>query len=167
MFDPTIIVVGNLTADPELRFTSNGKAVANFTIAANHRVKNGNDWQDGETTFYRATVWEKVAENVAASLRKGQQVIAVGSVHTEKYVTQQGEERTSLVLNVDEVGPSLRFAPAQVTRVGGNGNSAPSQPQQSGGWGQPAQQSAPAQDPWSGGQQQTAWGQPSQGNPPF
>ena len=124
-----ITVVGNLTADPELRYTQNGLAVANFTIAATPRNfdKASGDWKDGDTLFMRASVWREFAEQVAGSLTKGSRVIATGRLKQRSYETKEGEKRTSIELEVDEVGPSLRYATAQVTRTsrdgGGGGGS--------------------------------------------
>jgi single-strand DNA-binding protein len=114
-----ITVVGNLTADPELRYTQNGLAVANFTIASTPRTfdRASNDWKDGETLFMRASVWREFAEQVAGSLTKGSRVIATGRLKQRSYETKEGEKRTSIELEVDEVGPSLRYATAQVTRT--------------------------------------------------
>lgn len=170
MANETIItIIGNLTADPELRFTPNGAAVANFTVASTPRTfdRQSNEWKDGETLFLRCSIWREAAENVAESLTKGMRVIAQGALKQRSY-EKDGQTRTVYEMDVQEVGPSLKYATAKVTRSQrGNGNSTPSQPQQSGGWGQSAPQSAPAQDPWSGGQQQTAgeWGQPPQEAP--
>ena len=165
MIDPVITVVGNLTADPELRYTPSGVAVTNLSIAANHRVKNGDQWEDGEPTYYRATVWREYAEYVAESLTKGTQVLAHGRVFTEAYTTKEGEQRTSLKLDIEDIGPCLRFATAKVTKAQRNGNGTPTtQPQQSTPqqWGQ-----APAQpDPW-GGSQQGAWPSEQSSEVPF
>lgn len=127
--ETVITVVGNLTADPELRYTQNGLAVANFTIASTPRNfdRASNDWKDGETLFLRASVWREFAEQVAGSLTKGSRVIATGRLKQRSYETKEGEKRTSIELEVDEVGPSLRYATAQVTRTsssrdGGGGN---------------------------------------------
>ena len=164
MIDPVITIVGNLTADPELRYTRADVAVANLSIAANHRVKNGDQWEDGEPTYYRATVWREYAEYVSESLTKGTQVLAHGRVFTEAYTTKEGEQRTSLKLDIEDIGPCLRFATAKVTKAQRNGGTTPAgQPQQSTPqqWGQ-----APAQsDPWSGGQQ-SAWPSEPDGNKP-
>jgi single-strand DNA-binding protein len=118
-----ITVVGNLTADPELRYTQNGLAVANFTIAATPRNfdKASGDWKDGDTLFMRASVWREFAEQVAGSLTKGSRVIATGRLKQRSYETKEGEKRTSIELEVDEVGPSLRYATAQVTRTSRDG----------------------------------------------
>src|SRR4051812_12179208 len=119
-----ITVVGNLTADPELRYTQNGLAVANFTIASTPRTfdRQANDWKDGEALFLRASVWRDFAEHVAGSLAKGSRVIATGRLKQRSYETREGEKRTAIELEVDEIGPSLRYATAQVTRsAGGSG----------------------------------------------
>lgn len=128
--ETVITVVGNLTADPELRYTQNGLAVANFTIASTPRSfdRASNDWKDGDTLFLRASVWREFAEQVAGSLTKGSRVIATGRLKQRSYETKEGEKRTSIELEVDEVGPSLRYATAQVTRTsssrdGGGGGS--------------------------------------------
>lgn len=118
-----ITVVGNLTADPELRYTQNGLAVANFTIASTPRTfdRQSNDWKDGEALFLRASVWRDFAEHVAGSLTKGSRVIATGRLKQRSYETREGEKRTAIELEVDEIGPSLRYATAQVTRSSGGG----------------------------------------------
>lgn len=110
-------VVGTLTADPELRFTPSGKAVANFTIAQNPRIKDGNQWKDGEATFLRCSVWEGMGENVAESLRKGDRVIVQGGMRTRSYEAQDGSKRSALELLVEAVGPDLRYATAAVTKI--------------------------------------------------
>jgi single-strand DNA-binding protein len=131
--ETVITVVGNLTADPELRYTQNGLAVANFTIASTPRNfdRASNEFKDGETLFLRASVWREFAEHVAGSLTKGTRVIATGRLKQRDYQTKEGEKRTSIELEVDEVGPSLRYATAQITRAassrdgggaGGGGN---------------------------------------------
>ncbi len=126
--ETVITVVGNLTADPELRYTQNGLAVANFTIASTPRTldRGSNEWKDGEALFLRASVWREFAEHVAGSLTKGSRVIATGRLKQRSYETKEGEKRTSIELEVDEIGPSLRYATAQVSRAassrdGGNG----------------------------------------------
>lgn len=117
--ETVITVVGNLTSDPELRYTQNGLAVANFTIASTPRNfdRATNDWKDGEALFLRASVWREFAEHVASSLTKGSRVIATGRLKQRSYETKEGEKRTSIELEVDEIGPSLRYATAQVTRA--------------------------------------------------
>ncbi len=119
-----ITVVGNLTADPELRYTQTGLAVANFTIASTPRSfdKATNDWKDGEALFLRASVWREFAENVAGSLSKGSRVIVTGRLKQRSYETKEGEKRTSFEIEVDEIGPSLRYASAQVTRTTSGGS---------------------------------------------
>jgi single-strand DNA-binding protein len=121
-----ITVVGNLPSDPELRYTQNGLAVANFTIASTPRSfdRASNDWKDGEALFLRASCWREFAEHVAGSLTKGSRVIAQGRLKQRSYETKEGEKRTSIELEVDEIGPSLRYATAQVTRAasGAGGN---------------------------------------------
>ncbi|QAY69492.1 single-stranded DNA-binding protein [Xylanimonas protaetiae] len=121
-----ITVVGNLTADPELRFTNSGAAVASFTVASTPRTfdRQANEWKDGEALFMRCSVWREAAENVAESLTKGMRVIVQGRLTQRSYETQQGEKRTVVEMQVDEVGPALRYASAKVTRTqrsGGGG----------------------------------------------
>jgi single-strand DNA-binding protein len=125
-----ITVVGNLTSDPELRYTQSGQAVANFTIASTPRTldRQTNEWKDGEALFLRASCWREFAEHVAGSLTKGSRVIAQGRLKQRSYETKEGEKRTSIELEIDEIGPSLRYATAQVTRAssgaGGGGGGA-------------------------------------------
>lgn len=156
MSNETIVtIVGNLTADPELRFTQSGLAVANLTIASTPKVfdKQTNQMKDAEPLFMRASVWREFAENVAQSLTKGTRVIARGQLKQRSYETQAGEKRTVIELEIDEIGPDLRFATAQVTRTTGSGAGRSSSPQQSSEpWGQPAQ---PVQQP-----QPDVWGAP-------
>ena len=118
-----ITVVGNLTADPELRYTQSGLAVANFTIASTPRNfdRASNEWKDGEALFLRASCWREFAEHVAGSLTKGTRVVATGRLKQRSYETKEGEKRTSIELEIDEIGPSLRYATAQVTRAAGGG----------------------------------------------
>lgn len=168
--ETTITVVGNLTNDPELRFTPSGSAVANFTIASTPRTfdRQSNEWKDGETLFLRASVWKEAAENVAESLTKGTRVVAQGRLKSRSYDTKEGEKRTVMELEVDEIGPSLRYASAKVTRTQ-RGEQKPAQQSASQGWGG-QQQAAPADDPWGGGQQQAAWGNSTAqdpNSPPF
>jgi single-strand DNA-binding protein len=124
--DTTITVIGNLTADPELRFTPSGAAVANFTVASTPRTfdRQSNEWKDGDTLFLRCSIWREAAENVAETLTKGTRVIVSGRLVQRSYETREGEKRTVYELQVDEVGPSLRYASAKVTRTqrsGGGG----------------------------------------------
>ena len=144
--DTVITVVGNLTDDPELRFTSSGAAVANFTVASTPRFfdKNTNDWKDGDALFLRCSIWRQAAENVAETLTKGARVIVQGRLKQRSYETRDGEKRTVYELDVDEVGPSLKYATAKVVKVsrgsGGGGGF---------GGGAPAASAAPAEDPWA------------------
>lgn len=108
--EPVITVIGNMGSDPELRFMPNGKAVVNFSLASTPRVKDGNEYKDGETTWLRCSAFEKLAENVAESLRKGQRVIVQGRMSTRSYEVS-GEKKSSLELAIDAIGPELRFAP--------------------------------------------------------
>ena len=178
--ETTITVVGNLTSDPELRFTPSGSAVANFTVASTPRTldRQSNEWKDGETLFLRASIWREAAENVAESLTKGTRVIVSGRLKSRTYDTKEGEKRTVMELEVDEIGPSLRYANAKVNRTQrsggqGGGNFGGGQGNQGGnfgggnagggqggfgsnpGGGNPQwgggqqQQSAPANDPWA------------------
>lgn len=116
--DTRITIEGNLTADPELRYTQSQLAVANFTIASTPRSYDSasGEWKDGEALFLRSTVWRQLAEHVAGSLTKGSAVIATGFLRQRWYQTKEGEQRTTFELEVDNIGPSLRFATAQVTR---------------------------------------------------
>lgn len=127
MADVSTVVVGNLTADPELRYTQAGLAVASFTIASTPRTfdKKANDWKDGDTVFLRASVWRDFAEHVAASLVKGSRVIASGRLKQRDFEDRDGNKRTSIELEVDELGPSLKHATATVQRAGSAGSSAP------------------------------------------
>lgn len=152
--DTVITVIGNLTADPELRWTQSGAAVADFTVASTPRTydRNVGEWRDGDTLFMRCSVWRDTAENVAESLRKGMRVIVQGRLTQRSYDTQQGERRTVVELQVDEIGPSLRRARAQVTRTapsGGGGYQSDNRGQQQGGY----QQAAPQGGGYGGGQQ--------------
>ena len=125
--ETVITVVGNLTADPELRFTPSGAAVANFTVASTPRTfdRQSQEWKDGEALFLRCNVWRQVAENVAESLTRGSRVIVSGRLKQRSFDTKEGEKRTVIELEVDEIGPSLRYATAKVTRASrgeGGGN---------------------------------------------
>lgn len=184
--DTIITIIGNLTADPELRFTPSGAAVANFTIASTPRQfdRQSNEWKDGETLFLRCSVWREAAENVAETLQKGMRVICQGRLKSRSFDTKEGDRRTVTELDVEEVGPSLRFASAKVNRnargggggggqgggFGGGQNGGGS----SGGWdgggfgGNQGGQGAPARQ-GGGGRQQSApqgdpWGQSSGGS---
>ena len=138
--DTIITIIGNLTAEPELRFTPSGAAVANFTIASTPRQfdRQSNEWKDGETLFMRCSVWREAAENVAETLQKGMRVIAQGRLKSRSFDTKEGDRRTVMELDVDEIGPSLRFASAKVNRQsrgGGSGGGFSGGGQQSGGSG--------------------------------
>jgi single-strand DNA-binding protein len=117
--DTTITVIGNLTDDPELRFTPSGAAVAKFRVASTPRImdRTTNEWKDGEPLFLSCTVWRQAAENVAESLQRGARVIVSGRLKQRSYETREGEKRTVIELEVDEIGPSLRYATAKVTRA--------------------------------------------------
>ena len=123
--ETTITVIGNLTGDPELRFTPSGAAVANFTVASTPRQfdRQSNDWKDGETLFMRCSIWRDAAENVAESLTKGNRVVVTGRLVSRTFDTKEGEKRTVTELQADEVGPSLKYATAKVNRTqrGGGG----------------------------------------------
>ena len=124
--DTIITVVGNLTADPELRFTPSGAAVANFTVASTPRIfdRQSNEWKDGDALFMRCSIWREAAENVAESLTRGSRVVVQGRLKQRSYETREGEKRTVVELEVDEIGPSLRYATAKVnkaSRSGGGG----------------------------------------------
>jgi single-strand DNA-binding protein len=118
-----ITVVGNLTADPELRFTPSGAAVANFTVASTPRTfdRQTNDWKDGEALFLNCSVWRQAAENAAESLTRGMRVIVSGRLKARSYETREGEKRTVFEIDVDEVGPSMRYATAKVTKTSRSG----------------------------------------------
>ena len=144
--DINVTVVGNLTNDSELRFTPSGAAVASFTVASSSRYldKATNEWKDGDPVFMRCSVWRQYAENVAESLQKGMRVVVTGRLKQRTYETREGEKRTVVEMEVDDVGPALRYATAKVTRTqrgeGGGGYSG-------GGSGG----GAPADDPWAAG----------------
>jgi single-strand DNA-binding protein len=134
--DTVITVIGNLTADPELRFTQSGAAVANFTVASTPRTfdRQSGEWKDGEALFLRCNIWRQSAENVAESLTRGARVIVSGRLKQRSFETREGEKRTVVELEVDEIGPSLRYATAKVNKVsrgsggggfGGSGGGAP------------------------------------------
>ncbi|MBA3339223.1 MAG: single-stranded DNA-binding protein [Geodermatophilaceae bacterium] len=156
--DTIITVVGNLTADPELRFTPSGAAVANFTVASTPRTfdRQTQEWKDGDALFLRCNVWRQAAENVAESLTRGARVVVSGRLKQRSFETKEGEKRTVVELEVDEVGPSLRYATAKVTKAsrgsGGGGSS--------GGFGGSGS-SGGSDDPWS------TPAAPSTDEPPF
>src|SRR4051794_27793070 len=123
--ETVITIIGNLTNDPELRFTPSGAAVANFTVASTPRNfdRQSNEWKDGETLFMRCSVWREAAENVAESLTRGARVIVSGRLRSRTYDTKEGEKRTVVELEVDEVGPSLRYATTKVSKTSRGGGS--------------------------------------------
>jgi len=162
--ETTITVIGNLVQDPELRFTPSGSAVANFTIASTPRTfdRQSNEWKDGETLFLRASIWREAAENVAESLTKGTRVIVSGRLKSRSYETKEGEKRTVIELDVDEIGPSLRYANAKVNRTQRNGGGATSSQVNRAGaqsanatWG--GNQPAAQDDPWGAPSSQPAF----------
>jgi len=193
--ETVITVIGNLTGDPELRFTPSGAAVANFRVASTPRTfdRESSQWKDGEPLFLQCSVWRQYAENVAESLTKGMQVIVQGRLKQRSYETREGEKRTVVELDVDEIGPCLKFATAKVTRAtrgssgggggygggnsgGGGGDWANAAPagqsgggsvQRSGGQ-QSGGQSAPQEDPWAtSGGSGGGWGGGYSDEPPF
>ncbi len=145
--DTVITVIGNLTADPELRFTPSGAAVANFTVASTPRTfdRQTNEWKDGEALFLRCNIWRDAAENVTESLTKGTRVIVSGRLKQRSYETREGEKRTVVELEVDEIGPSLRYATAKVNKAGRGGGSGGFS---GGGGGNRAAAAQVADDPW-------------------
>jgi single-strand DNA-binding protein len=180
--DTVITIIGNLTADPELRFTPSGAAVANFTVASTPRQfdRQSNEWKDGETLFMRCSVWRDAAENVAESCQRGMRVIVSGRLKSRSYETKEGEKRTVVEMDVDEIGPSLRSATAKVNKTqrgaGGGGGFGGGQGQ-GGGWS--GGSGGQAEDPWAtggsaggqaapaaGGGQGGGWNQPSGGGQP-
>jgi single-strand DNA-binding protein len=191
--DTIITVIGNITGDPELRFTPSGAAVANFTVASTPRQfdRQSNEWKDGETLFMRCSVWRDAAENVAESLARGTRVIVSGRLKSRSYETKEGEKRTVVEMEVDEVGPSLRYATAKVNRTqrggGGGGGFGGQQGGSGGGFGGQQGGGSTESDPWAtgpaaagapsggsgsgsggGGGQQGGWGNsPSYDEPPF
>jgi single-strand DNA-binding protein len=171
--DTIITVIGNLTADPELRFTPAGAAVANFTVASTPRAfdRQTNEWKDGEALFLRCSIWREAAENVAESLQRGSRVIVSGRLKQRSFETREGEKRTVVELEVDEIGPSLKYATAKVNKVGrgggGGGGGFGSSGSGSGGGNRGGQDSA-GDDPWgSAPQAGGSSGGSSDDEPPF
>ena len=158
--DTIITIIGNLTADPEMRFTPSGVAVASFTVASTPRTfdRQAGEWKDGQALFMRCSIWRDAAENVAESLSKGTRVIVQGRLVQRSFTTREGENRTVVEMQVDEIGPSLRYAKAQVTRQPRGGGQAGPMAFGS-GIGQPQQQD-PAQPPAAG-----TWQAPQGGAP--
>lgn len=183
--DTVITIIGNLTQDPELRFTPSGAAVANFTVASTPRQfdRQTNEWKDGETLFMRCSVWREAAENVAESLSRGSRVLVTGRLKSRSFETKEGEKRTVVELDVDEVGPSLRYATAKVNKTqrsgggnfgGGGGNFGGGQQSHGGGNVTQGNFGGQQEDPWatsgpgnSGGQQGGWSSGPSYDEPPF
>ncbi len=182
--DTVITVVGNLTADPELRFTASGAAVANFTVASTPRTldRASNEWKDGEALFLRCNIWRQAAENIAESLTRGMRVIVTGRLKQRSFETKEGEKRTVIELEVDEIGPSLRYATAKVNRAarsdgggggggygssggGGGGGGAGGGGGGGGGYSGANRSSAPSDDPW--GSAPPAGGGGYSDEPPF
>jgi single-strand DNA-binding protein len=176
--ETVITLVGNLTADPELRFTPSGAAVANFTVASTPRTfdRQSNEWRDGDAMFLNCAVWRQAAENVAESLQKGMRVIVQGRLKSRSYETREGERRTVFEVDVDEIGPALRYATAKVSRnAGGQGGGGGGQQgggnrgQQGGGGG-----GGVGEDPWATGNtagsnrgSSDPWATPQSEDPPF
>ena len=139
--ETTITIIGNLTGDPELRFTPSGAPVANFTVASTPRTfdRQTNEWKDGDAMFLNCSVWRQAAENVAESLTKGMRVIVQGRLKSRSYETREGEKRTVFEVEVEEIGPALKYASAKVTRNSGSGGSgggySGGQQSSGGGWG--------------------------------
>jgi single-strand DNA-binding protein len=174
--ETVITVIGNLTADPELRFTPAGAAVANFTVASTPRTfdRQTNEWKDGEALFLRCSIWREAAENVAESLTRGARVIVSGRLVQRSYETREGEKRTTVELQVDEIGPSLRYATAKVNKAsrggggggfgssgGGGGNFG------GGGGGSRGSQSSANDDPWGSAPASSFAGSSHDDEPPF
>jgi single-strand DNA-binding protein len=161
--ETVITVVGNLTADPELRFTSSGAAVASFTVASTPRTfdRQSGEWKDGEALFMRCSIWRQAAENVAESLTRGARVVVQGRLKQRSFETKEGEKRTVVELDVDEIGPSLRYATAKVNKVSrGSGGGGFGGGQSSGG-------GAPADDPWGSAPAAGGAGSGFSDEPPF
>jgi single-strand DNA-binding protein len=174
--ETVITVVGNLTADPELRFTPSGAAVANFTVASTPRNfdRQSGEWKDGDALFMRCNVWRQAAENVAETLTRGMRVMVSGRLRQRSFETREGEKRTVVELEVDEVGPSLRYATAKVNKVsrgaggggGFGGGSGGSSGSGGGGGGGGYGGSAPMDDPW-GSAPPAGSGPAADDEPPF
>jgi single-strand DNA-binding protein len=169
--DTIITVVGNLTADPELRFTPSGAAVANFTVASTPRMfdRQTNEWKDGEALFLRCNVWRQAAENVAESLTRGARVVVTGRLKQRSFETKEGEKRTVIELEVDEIGPSLRYATAKVNKVSrgsGGGDFGGGGFGGGGGGGGGANRGGGGDDPW-GSSTPAGAGSGSYDEPPF
>ena len=170
--DTTITVVGNLTADPELRFTPSGAAVANFTVASTPRIfdRQSSEWKDGEALFLRCNIWREAAENVAESLTRGSRVIVTGRLKQRSFETREGEKRTVFEVEVDEIGPSLRYATAKVNKAsrggGGGGFGGAGGNASAGGGGSRPAAAATNDDPWGSAPASCSFGG-SDDEPPF
>jgi single-strand DNA-binding protein len=176
--ETVITVVGNLTADPELRFTPSGAAVANFTVASTPRTfdKQSGEWKDGDALFMRCNVWRQAAENVAETLTRGMRVMVSGRLRQRSFETREGEKRTVVELEVDEVGPSLKYATAKVNKVsrgsggggfgGDSGGGGGFGGDSGGGGGGGSRSSAPMDDPW-GSAPPAGSGPAADDEPPF
>jgi single-strand DNA-binding protein len=170
--DTVVTIVGNLTGDPELRFTPSGAAVANFTVASTPRQfdRQSNEWKDQETLFMRCSVWRQAAENVAESLQRGTRVIVTGRLKSRSYETKEGEKRTVVELDVDEIGPSLRSAQAKVQRTErrteGDGGSQ-ERGSYGGGQSRGGQGGGYQGDPWNAPAGGGGWGGGQSEDPPF
>ncbi len=172
-----ITLVGNLTADPELRFTPSGAAVANFTVASTPRTfdRQSNEWRDGDAMFLNCAVWRQAAENVAESLQKGMRVIVQGRLKSRSYETREGEKRTVFEVDVDEIGPALRYATAKVTRTSSGGGQGGGGRGSGGGYGGSSNGGGGGEDPWAtgastgGGRSSGSdpWATPQSDEPPF
>ncbi len=151
--EPIITICGNAVADAELRFTPSGAAVASFTVAVTPRTKQGESWVDGETTFYRCSAWRQMAEQVSETITKGMRLLVNGRLKTRSYETTEGEKRTSIEIDVDEVGPSLRYATAKVMKV-----------ERDAGGFKPSSGGTKADDPWGSA---PTGSKPADDEPPF
>src|SRR5689334_8297933 len=165
--DVTITVIGNLTDDPELRFTPSGAAVAKFRVASTPRFldRQTNEWKDGEPLFLTCNVWRQAAENVAESLQRGSRVIVTGRLRQRSYETREGEKRTVIELEVDEIGPSLRYATAKVQKASRGGSSGGGYG--SGGGGNAGGNRGPVDDPWASSAPAGGSGSSFDDEPPF
>ncbi|MBE1499742.1 single-strand DNA-binding protein [Amycolatopsis lexingtonensis] len=167
--DTVITVVGNLTSDPELRFTPSGAAVANFTVASTPRTldRQSGEWKDGEALFLRCNIWRQAAENVAESLTRGARVVVQGRLKQRSFETKEGEKRTVVELEVDEIGPSLRYATAKVNKVSRGGGGGGDFGGGGGGGGNRGGGGAPADDPWGSAPPAGGGGGGFSDEPPF
>ncbi len=164
-----VTVVGNLTADPELRFTPSGAAVASFTIASTPRTfdRNSNEWKDGDALFLRCSIWRQAAENVAESLQRGMRVVAQGRLKQRSFETREGEKRTVVEMDVDEVGPSLKYATAKVNRTQRGSSSGGGFGSSGGDSGSGASTGGSSDDPWGSAPASPPSGGGFSDEPPF